>query len=258
MANDIMWADGEGMAQIMYLLGVKPVWQSNGRVDGFTIIPLEELGRERIDVTVRISGIIRDNFGICVDIIDEAIQAVASLPEPLGKNFVRKHALAQIEKHQSNENDQEAWRDATLRIFASKPGSYSAGTQLAVYASAWKEEKDLADIFLFWNGYAYGKGVFGEEKHQQLADNLRTVDITYNKVVSDESDLFGCCSYFGTQGGMTAAARHLSGKAVKTYYGDTREPEAVEVRDMADEIRRVVRTKLLQSQMDRGAKTAWL
>jgi cobaltochelatase CobN len=254
MANDIMWADGEGMAQIMYLLGVKPVWQSNGRVDGFTIIPLEELGRERIDVTVRISGIIRDNFGICVDIIDEAIQAVASLPEPLGKNFVRKHALAQIEKHQSNENDQEAWRDATLRIFASKPGSYSAGTQLAVYASAWKEEKDLADIFLFWNGYAYGKGVFGEEKHQQLADNLRTVDITYNKVVSDESDLFGCCSYFGTQGGMTAAARHLSGKAVKTYYGDTREPEAVEVRDMADEIRRVVRTKLLNPKWIEGQK----
>ncbi|HEX3019436.1 MAG TPA: cobaltochelatase subunit CobN [Chitinispirillaceae bacterium] len=254
MANDIMWADGEGMAQIMYLLGVKPVWQSNGRVSGFEVIPLEQLGRERIDVTVRISGIIRDNFSNCVDIIDEAIQAVASLPESVEKNFVRKHALAQVAQCNGNENDTVAWRDATLRLFASKPGSYSAGTQLAVYASAWKEEKDLAEIFVYWNGYAYGKGLFGEEKHQQLAENLRTVDITYNKVVSDESDLFGCCSYFGTQGGMTAAARHLSGKAVKTYYGDTREPDAVEVRDMADEIRRVVRTKLLNPKWIEGQK----
>jgi cobaltochelatase CobN len=254
MANDIMWADGEGMAQIMYLLGVKPVWQSNGRVSGFEIIPLDQLGRERIDVTIRISGIIRDNFSTCINIIDEAIQAVASLPEPPEKNFVRKHSLAQLSKNNGNEQDPASWRDATLRIFASKPGSYSAGTQLAVYASAWKDEKDLADIFVFWNGYAYGKGVFGEEKHIQLTENLKTVDITYNKVVSDESDLFGCCSYFGTQGGMTAAARHLSGKSVKTYYGDTREPEAVEVHDMADEIRRVVRTKLLNPKWIEGQK----
>ncbi len=254
MANDIMWADGEGMAQIMYLLGVKPVWQSNGRVSGFEIIPLDQLGRERIDVTVRISGIIRDNFSICTDIIDEAIQAVASLPEPPEMNFIRKHSLAQLANYNTDENDPIAWRDATLRIFASKPGTYSAGTQLAVYASAWKNEKDLADIFVYWNGYAYGRNIFGEEKHIQLTENLKTVDITYNKVVSDESDLFGCCSYFGTQGGMTAAARHLSGKSVKTYYGDTREPEAVEVHDMADEIRRVVRTKLLNPKWIEGQK----
>jgi cobaltochelatase CobN len=268
MSNDIMWADGEGMAQIMYLVGVQPLWQPNGRLQGFSIIPLDELGRERIDVTIRVSGITRDNFSNCIDIIDEAIQAVASLPEPPEMNFVRKHSREKFAADSRKESagrtlpdnngrsltDDDAWRDATLRIFASKPGSYSAGTQLAVYASAWKEEKDLADIFVYWNGYAYGKGIYGEEKHRQLADNLKTVDITYNKVVSDESDLFGCCCYFGTQGGMTAAARHLSGKKVKTYYGDTREPEAVEVRDMADEIRRVVRTKLLNPRWIEGQK----
>lgn len=254
MANDIMWADGEGMAQIMYLIGVQPLWQPNGRLQGFSVIPLDELGRERIDVTIRVSGITRDNFSNCIEIIDEALQAVASLSEAPEKNFVRKHSMEQIKECGTVENDADAWRDATLRIFASKPGSYSAGTQLAVYASAWKEEKDLADIFVYWNGYAYGKGVYGEEKHRQLTENLKTVDITYNKVVSDESDLFGCCCYFGTQGGMTAAARHLSGKKVKTYYGDTREPEAVEVRDMADEIRRVVRTKLLNPRWIEGQK----
>jgi cobaltochelatase CobN len=254
MANDIMWADGEGMAQIMYLIGVEPVWQPNGRLNGFRVLSLDQLGRERIDVTIRISGIARDNFAHCVELIDEAIQTVASLDEPLSMNFIRKHSMMQLAENGQNAWDTQSWRDATLRIFASKPGTYSAGTQLAVYASAWKDEKDLADIFLYWNGYAYGKGVFGEEKHNQLASNLKSVDITYNKVVSDESDLFGCCSYFGTQGGMTAAARHLSGKKVKTYYGDTREPQAVEVRDMADEIRRVVRTKLLNPKWIEGQK----
>lgn len=252
--TDIMWSDGEGMAQIFYLLGVKPVWQPNGRVKGFEVIPLEELGRPRIDVTIRVSGITRDNFPNCIEFVDEAIQAAASLPEPDDMNFVRKHSLARVAEAGESEENKDAWRNATLRVFASKPGTYQAGTQLAVYASAWKDEADLSDIFVYWNGYAYGKGIFGEEKHRQLADNLKTVDVTYNKVVSDEHDLFGCCCYFGAHGGMTAAARHISGKEVKTYYGDTREPEHVEVRDMADEVRRVVRTKLLNPKWIEGQK----
>lgn len=235
-------------------MGVKPVWLPNGRVKGFEVISLEELGRPRVDVTIRVSGITRDNFPNCIDLVDEAIQLVASLPEPVEMNFVRKHSLAQIEETGENEENKEAWRNATLRVFASKPGTYQAGTNLAIYASAWKDEGDLSDIFVYWNGYAYGKGIFGEEKHKQLTESLKTVDVTYNKVVTDEYDLFGCCCYFGTHGGMTTAARHISGKNVKTYYGDTREPEHVEVRDMADEVRRVVRTKLLNPQWIEGMK----
>jgi cobaltochelatase CobN len=252
MCSDIMWADGEGMAQIMYLLGVKPTWLSNGRVRRFEVIPVNELGRPRIDVTIRVSGITRDNFPNCIELIDEAVQAVASLDEPVEMNYVRKHTLAQM--GDNDPSSKEAWRDATLRIFASKPGTYQAGTQLAVYASAWKEEKDLSDVFIYWNGYAYGKGIFGKEKHRQFMENLKTVEVTYNKVVTDEYDLFGCCCYFGTHGGMTAAARTLSGKEVHTYYGDTREPEHVEVRDLADEIRRVGRTKLLNPKWIEGMK----
>lgn len=254
MAGDVMYADGEGMAQILSLLGVKPVWLSNGRIKGFEIIPLDALRRPRIDVTVRVSGISRDNFPNCIELIDEAVQAVAALDEPSDMNFVRKHTLAKMAEDGDFENGKERFRNATFRIFASKPGTYSAGTQLAVYASAWKEEKDLSDIFIYWNGYAYGKGVFGQERHTELIHNLKTVDLTYNKVVTDEKDLFGCCCYFGTHGGMTAAARTISGQDVKTYYGDTREPEHVEVRDMADEVRRVVRTKLLNPQWIDGMK----
>lgn len=248
MANDIMWADGEGMGQIMYLIGVKPLWFSNGRIKGFEVIPLEELSRPRIDVTIRVSGITRDNFPMCIELLDEAIQTVALLPEPLEMNFVKKHTFENL---QNNGGD---FRSATLRIFCSMPGTYQAGTQLAVYASAWKDEKDLAEVFLYWNGYAYGKGIWGEARHKEFSQILKTVDITYNKVVSDEYDLFGCCCYFGTHGGITAAARYLSGKEIKTYYGDTRNPDFVEVRDLADEIRRVVRTKLLNPKWIEGMK----
>ena len=247
MANDIMWADGEGMAQIMSLLGVEPLWLGNGRLKGFTVIPLEELGRPRIDVTIRISGILRDNFPNCLEVIDEAIQAVASLDEPEDMNYPRKHSYRMIEEGADP-------REATLRIFSSKPGTYSAGVQLAVYASAWKDEKDLADIFLYWNGYAYGKDVKGQEAHTQLASNLKTVDATFNKVVSDEYDLLGCCCYFGVHGGLTAAAKQASGRDVKVYFGDTREPQHVEVRDMADELRRVVRTRLLNPKWIEGMR----
>jgi len=247
MASDIMWSDGEGMAQIMNLLGVEPIWQGNGRVNGFTVIPLEELGRPRIDVTIRVSGITRDNFPNCIEYIDEAIQAVASLDETVEQNYPRKHSLVRVEEGSD-------WRDATLRVFSCKPGTYGSGVNLAVYASAWKEEKDLAEVFLYWNGYAYGKDMNGKEAHQHLANSLKTVDATFNKVVSDEYDLCGCCCYFGTHGGLSAAARHLSGNEVKTYYGDTREPGHVEVRDLADEIRRIARTKLLNPKWIEGMK----
>lgn len=247
MASDIMWADGECMAQIMWLLGVEPVWTGSGQLKGFAVVPLEELGRPRIDVTIRASGILRDNFPASMELIDEAIQAVASLKENPEENYVLKHTLEML-------GEGTAFREATYRVFSSKLGTYSSGVQLAVYASAWKDEKDLADVFLYWNGYAYGKDTKGEEAHTRLAQNLKTVDLTYNKVVSDEYDLLGCCCYFGTQGGMTAAAKQASGRDVKAYFGDSREGGHPEIRALADEMRRVVRSKLLNPRWIEGMK----
>lgn len=248
MANDIMWADGEGMAQIMHLIGVRPIWLSNGRIKGFEVIPLPELGRPRIDVTIRASGIIRDNFPMCIELLDEAIQTVANLDEPPELNYIRKHTLEIMKKLKVD------FREGTLRVFCAMPGTYQAGTQLAVYASAWKEEKDLAEVFIYWNGFAYGKNIWGEAKHKTFTEILKSVEITYNKVVTDEYDLLGCCCYFGTHGGLTVATKHLSGREVKSYYGDTRDLSQVEVRTLAEEIERVARTKLLNPKWIEGMK----
>lgn len=252
--TDIMWSDGEGMAQMLYLLGVKPVWASNGRTNGFEIIPLAELGRPRIDVTVRVSGITRDNFASCIETLDEAVLAVASLEEPVESNFVRKHLLEELRENAASPTDMEAFRKAAFRIFCSMPGVYQAGTQLAVYASAWKDESDLSDVFLQWNGFAYGKGVFGEPARSALERSLGAVDLTFGKTVTDEYDLLGCCCHFGTHGGMINAAKVLSGKEIRTYYGDTREQGEVAVRDLAGEIQRVARAKLLNPRWIEGMK----
>ncbi len=250
--TDIMWADGEGMAQMLSLLGVRPIWRDNGRTGGFRIIPLEELGRPRIDITVRVSGITRDNFPGAIALLDEAVQAVAALEEPSDLNFVRKHTLEKLEG--KAEADRDALRKATYRIFASMPGTYQAGTQLAVYASAWKTQEDLSDVFLYWNGYAYGKGAFGEPAHGSLKTSLQTVDATFNKTMSDEYDLTGCCCYFGTHGGMINAARVVSGNDIRNYYGDTREPGKVAVRTLTEEMRRIARAKILNPQWIEGMK----
>jgi cobaltochelatase CobN len=250
--TDIMWTDGEGMAQMLHLLGVCPVWQPNGRVRSFTVTPLEELGRPRIDITVRVSGITRDNFPSTIDLLDEAVQAVAMLDEPMEMNYVRKHTLEKL--GETSADNEEALREATYRIFASMPGTYQAGTQLAVYASAWETEQDLSDIFLYWNGYAYGKGTFGAKAHNSLKESLRTVSLTFNKTASDEYDLTGCCCYFGTHGGMINAARVISGNEIKNYYGDTREQGEVQVRTLEEEMRRVARGKILNPVWIEGMK----
>ncbi|MDY0224842.1 MAG: cobaltochelatase subunit CobN, partial [Candidatus Methanomethylophilaceae archaeon] len=247
MSGDIMSAGGEMMAQIMYLLGVRPIYDLAGHVKKFDIIPLSELNRPRIDVTVRTSGILRDMFINCIDLIDSAVNAVSELDEPLDMNYVKKHTLDSIKNGTASV-------DATARLFSAPPGSYVSGVNLAVYASSWKTEEDLAKIYIATNGYAYGNGRNGEAKHEQFAEDLATVSITYNKIHSDEHDLLGCCCYFSNQGGLTAASKYLSGKDVKSYFGDTREPKDVNVHTLADELRRTVRTKLLNPAWIEGMK----
>lgn len=238
MASDIMWADGEQFAQMLALLGVEPV-REKGRIARFRVIPLERLGRPRIDLTVRASGILRDCFFRCIELLDEAIMTVAELDEPTDLNFVRKHHTPGT---------------PARRIFGSRKGTYGMGVNLAVYASAWKELQDLSDVFVAWNGYSYGKDCYGEDDRDAFASRLSTVEVTFNKTVTDEYDLLGCCCYFGSHGGMTAAARTLSGKDVVAYYGDTRDTSRVAVRTLAEELRRVARTKLLNPQWIDGLK----
>ncbi|WP_456372600.1 cobaltochelatase subunit CobN [Methanocaldococcus sp.] len=246
MASDIMWADGECMGMILHLLGVKPIYKG-GKVVDLEIIPLDELKRPRIDVTIRVSGIIRDMFPNCIELIDEAIMKVSKLDEPINMNFVKKHVIEGL-------NNKLSFREATFRIFCSPPGTYGNGVKYAVYASAWENDEDLKDVFVYWNSYAYGKNVYGKKSTEIFKSLLKTVDLTFNKVVTDEYDLLGCCCYFGTHGGLTNAARVLRNKKIKAYYGDTRNSKNVAIRTLKEEIERVTLTKLLNPKWIEGMK----
>lgn len=247
MTSDVMAADGEMLAEMMSLIGTEPVWGSDGHVSSFRVIDAGELRHPRIDLTVRISGILRDTFPDRIDLLDSAIRTVAALDEPPEVNFVRKHFLEDAAAGVPED-------EATARIFSSRPGTYTSGVSLAILSGAWKDEKDLAQIYISVNGYAYGNGRDGRTSHEQFASGLKKVELTFNKVVSDEHDLLGCCCYYSNQGGMTAASKHLSGKEVRAYFGDTREADAVGVRTLADELQRVVRSKLLNPKWIEGMK----
>jgi len=251
-AGFVLWsidaykADGEQLAQILYLLGVRPKWSPDGAVEGLEVIPLEELGRPRIDCLVRISGIVRDTLPNYPYLIDEAVEKVVVLDEPPEENFVRKHYLEYLKKlTEMGREFEEARRVARYRVFCSPPGSYGAGVNYAVEASAWKREEDLAKTWVQWSGYAYGKGYYGVEAYDALLLALRDVRVVSKNHPSDEHDILACCCYFAYHGGFFNAAKAVSGREVEVVHVDTRDLSSLEVRDVKLEIERVVRAKLL-------------
>ncbi len=236
--TEIVSTGGELMSQMMYLMGARPVWGHDGRVKDFEIMSLEELKRPRIDVTVNVSCILRDNMMHNIDLMDSIVSRIAELDEPLEMNYVRKHTLESITEGMDKE-------DAYARMFGAPPGSYISGVNLAVFASAWKEDKDLAGVFVKAKGHGYGNNRNGKPMFEQFAKSLSKVNMTFDKTASDEGDVLGCSCHFSNIGGMTVASRYLSGKDVKAYYGDTRDPRDIAVNTLADEIRRTMRTKVL-------------
>jgi len=241
-------ADGEQIAQILHLMGVKPTWAGDV-VSGLEAIPLEELGRPRIDVLVRISGIVRDTLPNYINLIDEAVEKVVSLDEPPEVNYVRKHYIEHIKKLvELGRGVGEARRLARFRVFSAPPGAYGTGVNLAVEASAWRSIEDLGKVWVQWSGYAYGKDAFGVEAYEPLVLGLMEVDVVARNHISDEHDLTNCCCYFAYHGGFKAAAEALTGKSIDVVQVDTRDISETRIVDVKDEVERIVRAKLLNER----------
>lgn len=154
-----MRTKGDDIAEILYLMGVKPVWEEkSGRVKGLSIIPLEKLGRPRLDVTMRISGFFRDAFLNIVVLLDEAVDMVASLPEGDEDNYLAKHVRQETAENIAAGMDAgTAGEFAGYRIFGCRPGAYGAGVCNAINAKNWRDKEDLGQIYVTWGGYAYGR-----------------------------------------------------------------------------------------------------
>jgi cobaltochelatase CobN len=256
-AIDTYRADGEQIAQILYLMGARPVWTESGIVKGTEMISLKKLKRPRIDVTIRTSGIFRDTLPHLIGLIDETIIKIASLNEREEYNYIKKHVNKYREKAKSKGafDKEKVDRLATYRLFSARPGAYGGGgVSLMVAASAWETMSDLGEQYIEKGGYAYGKGAWGEISHKEYADRLSTVDATFHKLASDESDPLDCCCFYDFHGGMYAAVKTVSGNEPKVYWGDTSEPQHPDTRDMKDEMERIARTKLLNPKWIEGMK----
>ncbi|MDW5324797.1 cobaltochelatase subunit CobN [Plantactinospora sp. KLBMP9567] len=230
---------GDDVAEVLALIGVTPTWdEASRRVNGFEIVPLAELGRPRIDVTVRISGFFRDAFPHVLLLLDDAIRAVAALDEPDEQNFLRAHVRADAARHGDE-------RRATSRIFGSKPGAYGAGLLPLIDSGNWRDDADLAEVYTVWGGFAYGRGLDGRPAREEMEDAYRRIAVAAKNTDTREHDIADSDDYFQYHGGMIATVRALTGQAPRAYIGDSTTPDAVRTRSLTEETARVFRARVV-------------
>ena len=234
-----MRTSGDDIAEVLALLGVRPVWDdASRRVVDLEAIPLEELGRPRIDVTVRISGFFRDAFPHVVAMMDDAVRLVAALDEPAEQNYVRAHAQADLADHGDE-------RRSTTRIFGSKPGTYGAGLLQLIDSRNWRDDADLAEVYTAWGGFAYGRGLDGRPAATDMEHQYRRIAVAAKNTDCREHDIADSDDYFQYHGGMIATVRALTGKAPAAYIGDNTRPDAVRTRTLSEETTRVFRARVV-------------
>ncbi|WP_432183419.1 cobaltochelatase subunit CobN [Streptomyces tendae] len=230
---------GDDVAEALALLGVRPVWDdASRRVTGLEPIPREELGRPRIDVTLRISGFFRDAFPHTIGLLDDAVRLAASLEEPAEVNRVRAHVQADLADHGDE-------RRATTRIFGSRPGTYGAGLLQLIDSRDWRTDADLAEVYTVWGGYAYGRELDGRPARDEMETAYKRIAVAAKNTDTREHDIADSDDYFQYHGGMVATVRALRGTAPEAYIGDSTRPETVRTRTLVEETSRVFRARVV-------------
>lgn len=233
---DVTRTGGEQLSQMLYLLGVRPKWTPSGKVEGLECIPLGELGRPRIDVTVHISSVMRDAWPTVLTMMDRAVLLAAAQDEPDDRNYVRANSTAIARKGE----------DGTGRIFGSQPGTYTSAIGLALKASAWKNEDDLAKYFIDSSSYLYGEEKNGVRATKAFAANVQQVDLTCDITNSRRTDATASSYSARVQGGFKLAAKALgSKKEIRQYMGESTDGKKLKVVAMAEHVERAIEETLL-------------
>ncbi|WP_013322921.1 magnesium chelatase subunit H [Gloeothece verrucosa] len=238
---------GESLAQIMWMVGVKPVPDALGRVNKLELIPLEELGRPRVDVVVNCSGVFRDLFINQMNLLDQAVKLAAEADEPVEMNYVRKHALQQAEEMGIN------LRQAATRIFSNASGSYSSNVNLAVENSSWEEEKELQEMYLKRKSFAFNSdnpGIMNDSR-EVFEAALKTAEVTFQNLDSSEISLTDVSHYFDSDPTKVISSLKGDGTKPAAYIADTTTANA-QVRTLSETVRLDARTKLLNPKWYEG------
>ena len=238
---------GESVAEALYLMGVRPIWEEqSGRVEGIEMMPLVELERPRIDITFRISGFFRDAFPNVVELLDEAVALASSLSETAEENFLAGHVRRDIDlKVSSGIDPVKARIESCYRVFGCRPGAYGAGVSHAIDAKNWKDENDLAEVYLKWGGYAYGRENYGITVPDDFRRRLSQLDVTVKNEDTREYDMLDGDDFYSYHGGMIAAVKAFKGELPCSYSGDSSDPDRVRTRSTIEETKHIFRARIL-------------
>lgn len=238
---------GESLAQVLCLAGVRPISDSIGRVNKLELIPLEELGRPRVDVVVSCSGVFRDLFINQMNLLDRGIKMAAEADEPLEQNFVRKHAVEQAQEFGLSV------RDAATRVFSNAAGSYSANVGLAIENGGWEGEEQLQQQFVSRKGFAFNADKPGmmEQQADKFTMALKTVDVTFQNLDSSEISLTDVSHYYDSDPTKVVSSLRDDKKKPSSFMADTTTANA-QVRTLSETVRLDARTKLLNPKFYEG------
>ena len=238
---------GEDIAQALALLGVRPVWDGpSRRLVDLELIPLPQLGRPRVDVTLRISGLFRDAFPQLVAWFNRATAMVAAAEEPEPDNPLAAACG----------RDGHAWR-----VYGSAPGAYGAGLQGLIDSGEWESRDDLAEAYLHWSGWRY-EGLGGADggggalaiapDRQGLERRLQAVQVVLHNQDNREHDLFDSDDYYQFQGGLSAAVERVRGTAPQLWFGDHSRQQRPRLHRLEREFDKVLRSRLLNPRWIEG------
>ena len=255
-ASPTMRTEGDDIAEVLYLMGIRPRWNTySNRVEGLEIIPQEELKFPRIDVTLRTSGIFRDAFPNLMYLVDEAVKMVVALEESYDTNFLKRNVEREASEFQKKgESIEESLRLASFRVFSTRPGCYGAGVNKTLDAKQWKDKGDLAEIYVSWGGYAYAKKSYGKEVKDVFRKRLGAMNMTVKNEDSREYDMLSGDDFNSFHGGMNAAVTHFSGKDACSYTGLSADPRQVQTRSSQEEAKFVFRVRVLNPKWIEGMK----
>ena len=238
---------GESLAQIMWMIGVRPLPDALGRVNKLELISLEELGRPRIDVVINCSGVFRDLFINQMSLLDKGIKMAAEADESPEMNFIRKHATAQAKEMGIN------LRQAATRVFSNASGSYSSNVNLAVENSTWENEGELQEMYLKRKSFAFSADNPGSMKQSRelFESTLKTAEATFQNLDSSEISLTDVSHYYDSDPTKLVASLREDGKTPASYMADTTTANA-QVRTLSETVRLDTRTKLLNPKWYEG------
>jgi magnesium chelatase subunit H len=247
---DNIKTEGEAVAQALWLLGVTPARDSLNRATDVEVVPLDKLGRPRIDVVMTVSGIFRDLFGATMGLLDRAVRRVAALDEPLEMNFVRRNVEKGIAQCGLSHDE------AVVRVFSNAAGNYGTNVNFMVLESQWQDSEELGDLFVARKCFAYGRdsrgrSFDGRESRRLLEGALAGVQVTYQNIDTTEVGITDVDHYFEYLGGVSKAVEKRAGSRPRIYLSDTLAPRA-KVRSLEETIKLEARTKTLNPKWYEG------